>query len=99
MMEWINDWLSNPRSQAIKPSLDWIDQYTRSDGEIVKGHLRTEADASIANNLGTDVDQDGIPGFFDSDETGDGLLESLDLDGNGVADGIEDLIYRLGDVF
>lgn len=53
-----------------KPDLQYIDGYTRSDGTYVNGHWRTEANHTIADNLGTDVDGDGIPGYFDATPEG-----------------------------
>ena len=74
-----------------KPGLDWIQGFTRADGTYVEGHWRTEANETIADNLNTDVDGDGIPGWLDADADGDGILESVDLDGDGIADAILDL--------
>ena len=74
-----------------KPSLDWIQGFTRADGTFVEGHWRTEANETITDNLNTDVDKDGIPGWFDADADGDDILESVDLDGDGIADAILNL--------
>lgn len=53
-----------------KPNLQHIDSYTRSDGTFVRSHLRTESNHTIADNLGTDVDLDGIPGYYDTTPEG-----------------------------
>ena len=71
---------------SSKPALKWIDGYFRTNGGKVEAHWRTEANDTTADNLGTDVDGDGIPGFLDADENGDGLFEAIDLDGDGIAD-------------
>lgn len=72
-----------------KPGLEWIDSYQRADGTVVDGHLRADANSTIADNLGTDIDGDGIPGYLDSDADGDHYGESLDLNHDGVADMID----------
>ena len=74
-----------------KPDLEWIQGYTKSDGTFTEGHWRTKANETIADNLNTDVDRDGIPGWFDSDADGDEILESVDIDGHGIADAIANL--------
>jgi len=72
-----------------KPSTKWIDSYIKADGTIVEGHLRTEANETIADNLNTDVDNDGIAGYYDADADGDGVYEEIDLDANGAIDKID----------
>ena len=74
---------------AGKPSIKKIDPYTRKDGTSVEEHFRTEANETIADNLGTDVDNDGIPGYFDADADGDGIYEEIDLDRNSISDQID----------
>ena len=70
--------------------------FIKGDGTFVDGHFRTEANETIADNLGTDVDEDGIAGFFDADMDGDGIAESIDLDGDGITDAFEGLADFLG---
>ncbi|WP_413678966.1 hypothetical protein [Prochlorococcus sp. MIT 0916] len=91
MSSWINETF-----YSGKPDLKWIDFYIKGDGTFVAGHFRTEANETIADNLNTDVDKDGIPGFFDADADDDGIYESIDLDGDGMADGLEGLFDLLG---
>ena len=69
-----------------KPGIKWIERYLRDDGVVVEGHWRTEENKTINDNLSTDVDKDGITGFFDADENGDGIFEAHDLNGDGIAD-------------
>ena len=87
-MSWLEEWV-NKHQASEKPKLDWIEAYSREDGTIVEGHFRTEANETTMDNLGTDVDQDGISGFFDADADGDGIAEALDFDGDGIADSLE----------
>ena len=87
-MSWLEEWV-NKHQASEKPKLDWIEAYSRDDGTIVEGHFRTEANEATMDNLGTDVDQDGISGFFDADADGDGIAEALDFDGDGIADSLE----------
>ena len=89
-----------------KPGVSWVDGYIRTNAGEVSGHLRTHPNETTADNLGTDVDADGIPGFFDADANGDGLAEYLDHDGDGVVDtldvdgdGVFDAFFSLGDHF
>lgn len=84
MSNWIDEALYNN-----KPPVGWVDAYVRGDGGFVDGHFRTAPNESIADNLGADVDGDGISGFFDADADGDGIMEALDLDGDGIADMID----------
>ena len=91
MSSWINETL-----YPGKPDLKWIDSFIKGDGTFVDGHFRTEANETIADNLGTDVDEDGIAGFFDADMDGDGIAESIDLDGDGITDAFEGLADFLG---
>ena len=79
-----------------KPKLQWIEPFTKADGTEVKGHYQTEANETIADNLGTDLDKDGIAGFFDSDANWDGIDEVLDIDNDGIADGLEGLMDLMG---
>ena len=81
MTNWINEALNEG-----KPPVSWIDSYIRGDGTFVDGHFRTDANQTLSDNLGTDVDGDGIPGFFDADADGDGIAEAIDLDGDGLVD-------------
>ncbi len=90
-MAWSTNWAENNSSNA-KPELEWINSYVKADGTVVQGHWRTEANETTADNLGTDIDNDGIPGFFDADADGDGINEALDLNGDGIADGLEGLL-------
>ena len=94
-MGWSTDWAESIEDSG-KPKLEWIEPYTKADGTEVKGHYRTEANETIADNLGTDVDKDGIAGFFDADANGDGIDEVLDLDNDGIADGLEGLMDLIG---
>ena len=94
-MSWIDEWKIEINN-AGKPGLDWVSGYYRQDGTYVAGHWRTEANETIADNLSTDVDKDGIAGFFDADADGDGILESVDLDNDGMADAVESLLDWLG---
>ena len=66
MMNWIDEVVYEG-----KPKASWIDSYVRGDGAVVEGHFRTEANETTADNLGTDVDNDGVPGFFDADADGE----------------------------
>ena len=81
MSNWIDEAL-----YGGKPPVGWVDSYVRGDGDFVDGHFRTEPNESIADNLGVDVDGDGVPGFFDADAEGDGIAEVLDLDEDGMVD-------------
>ncbi|QCS50611.1 hypothetical protein FEK30_14915 [Picosynechococcus sp. PCC 11901] len=81
-----------------KPDVQWIESYVRGDGTVVDGYLRTEANGTVADNLGTDVDGDGILGFFDADADGDGILEAVDTNGDGIADTFQDLLADLGEL-
>ena len=93
-MSWEKDWFNN--AQGInKPNLKWIESYTKADGTVVDGHWRTEENKTINDNLGTDIDNDGIPGFFDADENGDGILEAVDNNSNGIADQLEEIFEDL----
>lgn len=81
-MTWIEEWISGePTRQA-----NWIDSYSKADGTQVESHMRSIADGNPANNLETDYDSDGVPGFFDSDSNGDGVSEVADLNLDGIAD-------------
>ena len=71
---------------AGKPGLKWIEGYLRGDGVFVDGHWRTEGNETINDNLSSDVDNDGVVGFFDADDDGDGIFEAPDLNGDGIAD-------------
>ncbi|MBD2655200.1 hypothetical protein H6G45_17265 [Synechocystis sp. FACHB-383] len=82
----------NEFSYDDKPDLEWVKSYTRGDGVMVDGYYRTESNESIADNLNTDIDGDGILGYFDADEDGDGILESADIDRDGIADLIQDFL-------
>jgi len=73
-------------SLSGKPGVSWVDSYVRTNGGEVSGHFRTHPSETVADNLSTDVDGDGIPGFFDADANGDGFPEALDLNGDGVMD-------------
>ena len=83
-MDWLSEW-RDELNNAGKPGLEWIGGYTKQDGTYVAGHWRTEANETIADNLSTDIDNDGIAGFFDADANGD-----------GVADAVESLLDWLG---
>ena len=83
---------------GVKPVLNWVDAYFRHNGEFVSGHIRTIPNTTINDNLITDVDEDGIDGFFDVDADGNGITDSLgcgvdviideiDIDGDGIIDG------------
>ena len=74
MANWINE-----VNYSGKPSISWINPYSRGDGDFVKGHFRTETNETIADNLSTDVDRDGINGYMDFDADGDGIPESINL--------------------
>lgn len=84
MTSWIDEALYEG-----KPSVNWIDSYIKGDGTFVDGHFRTDANQTLSDNLGTDIDGDGIAGFFDADADGDGIAEGLDLDGDGIVDIID----------
>ena len=95
-MTWAEEWVKKSQSPN-KPSLDWINGYTKANGTEVKDHFRTEANETIADNLGTDIDKDGIAGYFDADADGDGIAEAIDQNGDGIADalrGLKDLIEK-----
>ncbi|KZR86665.1 hypothetical protein [Synechococcus sp. MIT S9504] len=81
MENWINDAML-----PEKPHLTWIDSYVKGDGSIVDGHFRTIANETEADNLGTDVDNDGLSGYIDADANGDGILEAADINNDGIAD-------------
>ena len=83
MMNWIDESIYEG-----KPKASWIDSYVKGDGTVVDGHFRTEANETTADNLGTDVDNDGIPGFFDSDADGDGVSDVPDINADGIADSL-----------
>lgn len=86
-MDWIDEYTCNE-----KPNLTWIDHYTKNDGTLVDGHFRTEPNETVADNLGTDLDRDGIPGWVDSDADGDGILDACDLDIIGIADFLSSIL-------
>ncbi|ACA99687.1 MULTISPECIES: hypothetical protein [Cyanophyceae] len=94
----MTDFINEPIYEG-KPDLQWIESYVRGNGTVVDGHWRTDPNGTIADNLDTDVDGDGIPGFFDADADGDGWLEAVDTDGDGVADVFQDFLASLGNVF
>ena len=94
MTSWIDEALYEG-----KPPVNWIASYVKGDGTFVDGYFRTDANQTLSDNLGTDIDGDGIAGFFDADADGDGIAEGLDLDRDGIVDiidingdGIEDII-------
>lgn len=89
-MSWLEDWVGGGAARsANKPVLDWVSAYSRSDGSFVDGHWRTRADGDSSNNLNTDVDNDGIAGYFDADANGDGVFEAIDANSDGIADAID----------
>ena len=55
-------------------------------GDFVRGHFRTKPNETYADNLSSDVDKDGINGFWDSDADGDGVFESIDINNDGISD-------------
>ena len=73
MKNWINE-----ANYSGKPNITWIEPYLKNDGNFVKGHFRTSPNETIADNLNTDVDNDGIAGFWDIDADGDGIIELND---------------------
>ena len=83
MMNWIDEVVYEG-----KPKARWIDSYVRGDGAVVEGHFRTEANETTADNLGTDVDNDGVLGFFDADADGDGVVDVPDVNADGIADSL-----------
>ncbi|ANV86998.1 hypothetical protein [Picosynechococcus sp. PCC 7117] len=66
-------------SYAGKPGFNWIAGYQKANGQQVAGHWRTNPNETEADNLGTDVDHDGISGAYDMDADGDGILDSTPL--------------------
>ena len=84
MSSWIDEALYEG-----KPPVGWVDAYVRGDGNFVDGHFRTNPNETLADNLSSDVDADGIPGFLDADADGDGIAETIDLDGDGIVDIID----------
>ena len=74
MVNWINE-----VNYSGKPKIAWIEPYLKNDGNFVRGHFRTSPNETIADNLNTDVDNDGIAGFWDIDADGDGIPESINL--------------------
>ena len=70
MSNWINE-----VNYSGKPNITWIEPYLRKDSSFVRGHFRTSQNETIADNLNTDVDNDGIPGYWDIDADGDGIFE------------------------
>ena len=84
MTNWIDEALNDGN-----PKVNWIDSFVRGDGAFVDGHFRTDANQTPSDNIGTDIDGDGIPGFFDADANGNGILESFDLDSDGIVDIID----------
>jgi hypothetical protein len=81
MTNWIHEAL-----YPGKPNLNWIDAYMRDDGTLVNGHYRSDANGIKADNLSSDVDNDGIAGFFDADADGDGIVDVLNSNGEDFTD-------------
>ena len=71
-----------------KPKASWIDSCVRGDGAVVEGHFRAEVNETTADNLGTGVDNDGVPGFFDACADGDGVVDVPDVNADGIADSL-----------
>lgn len=81
----MGDWI-NEVHYSGKPSISWINPYVKADGDFVRGHFRTKPNETYADNLSSDVDKDGINGFWDSDADGDGVFESIDINNDGISD-------------
>ena len=97
-MSYLDRFLGDSRSLldaelAGKPGLTWVDKYVRANGGEVDAHFKTHPNSTTADNLTSDIDDDGIPGYVDADVDGDGLHEAIDLDNDGIADAIADLFY------
>ena len=60
----------------------------RGDGAVVEGYFRAEANETTVDNLGTDVDNDGVPGFFDAYADGDGVVDVPDVNADGIAESL-----------
>ena len=81
----MGDWI-NEVHYSGKPSISWINPYVKADGDFVRGYFRTSPNETYADNLSSDVDKDGINGFWDSDADGDGVFESIDINNDGISD-------------
>lgn len=74
-----------------KPDITWVNKYIRTnDGEVV-GHFRANPNGTTSDNLTSDIDGDGVQGYFEADVDGDGSYEALDVDGDSIADALETL--------
>ncbi|WP_030007454.1 hypothetical protein [Picosynechococcus sp. NKBG042902] len=65
-----------------KPGSHRVSGYTRHDGTQVDGYYRSNPNETTADNFNTDVDGDGIPGFFDPDADGDNIPDIAYLGAN-----------------
>ena len=88
MVAYMHNWIDEALNER-KPRVSWIDLYIRGDDKFVDGHFRTDANQTLSDNLGDDVDGVGITSFFDVDADGDGIAGAIDLDDDVIVDIVE----------
>ena len=60
----------------------------RGGRAVVEGHFRAEANETTLGKHGIYVENNDIPGFFDSDAGGDGVADVPDINPDGIVDSL-----------